>query len=75
MLAAYARIPARFSVLIRRLRSKPLIRWEFGRSLSYPRGFIDFDSFPGPVLARLGRYFRVDKKFFSRIRRIEGARL
>ncbi len=49
MLAAYARIPARFSVPIRRLRSKPLSRWEFGRPLSCPRGFIDFDSFPGPV--------------------------
>jgi hypothetical protein len=40
---------ARFSVLIRRFRSKPLSSWEFGRSPSYPRGSIDFDFFPGLV--------------------------
>lgn len=40
---------ARFSFLIRRFGSKALIRWEFDRSLNYPRRFSDFDSFSGPV--------------------------
>ena len=39
---------ARYSFLIR-LFSKAPIRWEFGRSLNYPRRLSDFDSLPGPL--------------------------
>ena len=46
--------PGRFSVLIRQFWSKPLICWEFGRFLIYPRR--DFDSFPGSASRRHEQY-------------------
>jgi hypothetical protein len=61
---------ARFTVLIPRFRSKPLIRWEFRSSMSYPKRFSDFESFPVLVSSTGGGPRRIEIQQYGQSRPI-----